>query len=71
MWNTVWPALAPVFIQPRVLPVPLATLDIGTAAPVITVDGGWLLIRFKDERWGERVGYVSCADATPEDRSIH
>lgn len=66
---------ADVFIQPRVMPQPLAALAAGTLLPVTGRADEWLLISFQDPRWGTRVGYVHCtnvalaaarvADATP------
>lgn len=51
---------APLFIQPRVLPVPLTNLSVGSALPVAETQGDWYLVRFNDVRWGSRVGYIHC-----------
>ena len=53
---------APAFIEPRLRAVPLTTLPAGQKLEVTAVDGAWYLVRFKDERWGTRVGYVHCSD---------
>jgi Zn-dependent protease with chaperone function len=51
-----------VFIQPRVLPVPLAQFPRGVRLPVVETEGDWFLIRFDDRRWDTRVGYVHCSN---------
>ena len=53
---------APIFIYPRVLPTPLATLPKGAVLDVGGASGKWYLVRFSDRRWGSRVGYVNCAN---------
>ena len=53
---------APVFIYPRVLPTPLATLTKGAVLDVGGTNGKWFLVRFGDRRWGPRVGYINCAN---------
>jgi hypothetical protein len=52
----------PAFIEPRLRQVPLALLRAGAKLEVVSVDGAWYLVRFSDERWGKRVGYVHCTD---------
>jgi hypothetical protein len=52
---------AAVFIQPQVLPTPLLTLAIGTELPVMKSAGGWYYVRFEDNRWGSRFGYIHCS----------
>jgi hypothetical protein len=49
---------APIFIYAEVRPVPLATLEKGTALPVVAAEGEWFRIRFGRDR----VGYVHCAN---------
>jgi hypothetical protein len=44
--------------------VPLASLTIGTSLAPTQRTGDWFLIKFEDRRWGQRVGYVHCADVT-------
>jgi len=53
---------APVFIYPRVLATPLATLTKGAVLDVGGTNGKWYLVRFGDRRWGPRVGYINCAN---------
>lgn len=55
----------PLFMKPRVLPVPLTNLSAGSVVPVVEMEGDWYLIRFKDRRWGSRVGYIHCSDVRP------
>jgi S1-C subfamily serine protease len=57
-------ANAPVFVQPRVLQVPLTTLAVGTPLPVVETSGAWYLIAFNDRQWGDREGYVHCGNVT-------
>jgi hypothetical protein len=61
---TVRAPAAPVFIQPRVLSVPLVSLTTGTALTPTQRTGDWFLIKFEDRRWGPRTGYIHCADVT-------
>jgi len=57
---TIQRAGTPIFIQPRALPVPLATLPSGSIIPVSGRENEWYFIRFEDRQWGTRVGYVYC-----------
>jgi Zn-dependent protease with chaperone function len=59
---------AKVFVAPRQLRVPVATFSAGATLVVDAVEGDWLLIRFVDPRWGDRVGYVHCSLVTPISR---
>lgn len=59
-------AVAPVFVQPKVLQVPLTTLDTGVILSVTERIGDWYLILFDDPRWGRRVGYVHCSNLASE-----
>jgi hypothetical protein len=52
---------APAFIEPRFRQVPLAMLDQGARLEVVRPEGAWYLVRFNDERWGKRNGYVHCS----------
>ena len=53
---------APLFIEPRVLPVALTNLSAGSVVPVLQVEGDWYRIRVNDGRWGPRVGYLHCTN---------
>jgi hypothetical protein len=55
---------ASIFIQPRELPVPLTTLPGGSVLPVTEVSGDWYLVKFGDQRWGPRIGYVRCTNVS-------
>jgi hypothetical protein len=55
---TVLPASVPLFVYPRVMPVPLKTVPQGEALRVVDVSGEWFLVRFDRERFG----YVHCAN---------
>jgi hypothetical protein len=61
------PDVAPVFIEPRVLPQPLATLPAGTSLISLQSEGDWYLVRFADQQWDDRVGYVHCANVRAAD----
>jgi Cysteine-rich secretory protein family len=52
---------APVYIYPKVWVEPLATLRAGESHSVREVSGEWLLINFRDQRFGDRVGYIHCS----------
>lgn len=52
---------ARVFIRPRELQTPLATLANATRVSMLERSGEWVLVRFEDRRWGPRVGYVRCS----------
>jgi hypothetical protein len=56
------PAETPAFIEPRFRQVPLAMLVRGARLDVVRPEGAWYLVRFNDERWGKRNGYVHCRD---------
>ena len=53
---------APVFIEPEFRTLPLTRLPTNKTAEVVSAEGAWYLIRFNDERWGRRVGYIHCSD---------
>jgi hypothetical protein len=55
---------SPVFIRPQVMPEPLARFPAGTRLTVVKREAQWLLVNFDDRRWGQRAGYVHCADVT-------
>jgi peptidase M48-like protein len=55
------PGEARIFVQPKVLQVPLATLQAGTLVTLVQPEGGWFLVEFNDTRWGKRVGFVECS----------
>jgi hypothetical protein len=50
----------PIFIEPRFRQVPLALLAQKARLEVVRPEGAWYLVRFSDERWGKRNGYVHC-----------
>lgn len=52
---------SPVFVEPRELRVPVATMTAGAVLPIAEVANDWLLVRFEDDQWGPRVGYIHCA----------
>jgi hypothetical protein len=58
---TVRTGAAPVYIRPQVWVEPLATLSAGESLAVREVSGEWLLITFRDRRYGDRVGYIHCS----------
>lgn len=51
-------AVAPIYVQPRVLPTPLRVASVGTVLRVIGEEGDWYQIEFQDPQLGRRVGYV-------------
>lgn len=53
---------SPVFIEPKLRLQPLTLLPAKETAEVISLDGAWYRIRFHDDRWGPRVGYIHCSD---------
>jgi hypothetical protein len=59
---------SPVFIEPKLRTQPLTLLPLKKTAEVVSAEGAWYLIRFNDERWGRRVGYVHCSDVVRQDR---
>src|SRR5262249_15183413 len=58
---TVQTSEATIFIEPRELRVPLASLPVNTRLTVFQPEGDWYLIEFQDPRWGRRMGYVHCS----------
>ena len=61
---------APVFIEPRALPVPLATLRRGSVLTVAARDDDWIRVEFNDPRWGRRVGFVHCGHIVPSEMAV-
>jgi hypothetical protein len=59
---------SPVFIEPKFRTQPLTLLPTKKTAEVVSAEGAWYLIRFNDERWGRRVGYIHCSDVARQDR---
>jgi len=59
---------SPVFIEPKFRTQPLTLLPAKKTAEVSSADGAWYLIRFNDERWGRRVGYIHCSDVVRQDQ---
>jgi hypothetical protein len=57
---TVSTTKAPVFIEPRILQIPLTELSTGAELSVVQGAGDWYLVNFEDQRWGPRVGYIHC-----------
>jgi thermolysin len=49
---------APIFIRPEAVGTPLQTLQRGAQVRVQDIKGDWLMIEFRDSRWGTRVGWV-------------
>jgi hypothetical protein len=49
---------APVRLYPDENREPLATLPAGTYVRVLSRNGDWCQVSFRDRRWGERIGYV-------------
>jgi hypothetical protein len=58
---------SPVFIEPKFRTQPLTLLTVKKTAEVVSSEGPWYLVRFNDERWGRRVGYIHCSDVTRQD----
>jgi hypothetical protein len=50
--------VAPIYIGPKVQPVPLRTAAIGTRLEVLAEEGDWVQVRFGDPVLGPRVGWV-------------
>jgi hypothetical protein len=48
-------------LAPRQLRVPLVTMTAGSVLPVAEVADDWLMVRFEDDQWGPRVGYIHCS----------
>ncbi len=59
---------SPVFIEPKFRTQPLTLLPAKKTAEVGSAEGAWYLIRFNDERWGRRVGYIHCSDVVRQDQ---
>jgi len=59
---------SPVFIEPKFRTQPLTLLPTKKTAEIASVEGAWYLIRFNDERWGRRVGYIHCSDVIRQDK---
>jgi hypothetical protein len=57
-------ATAAVYIQPKRLVTPLTTFSRGATINTIKREGEWYFIRFEDQQWGRRVGFVHCSDLT-------
>jgi hypothetical protein len=51
-------ANAPIYIEPKVLSIPLRTAAVGTRLEVLTEQGDWVQVRFGDPALGPRVGWV-------------
>ena len=51
-------ANAPIYIEPKVLPIPLRTAAPGTRLEVLMEQGDWIQVRFGDPMLGPRVGWV-------------
>jgi Zn-dependent protease with chaperone function len=54
--------VAKVFFRTQVTPEPMALLPTGTAVVLVAATSDWRLARFRDPQWGERAGYINCAD---------
>jgi hypothetical protein len=50
--------VAPIYIGPKVQPIPLRTAAIGTRLEVLVEEGDWVQVRFGDPVLGPRVGWV-------------
>jgi hypothetical protein len=59
---------SPVFIEPKFRQQALTLLPIKKTADVLSDEGAWFLIRFNDERWGPRQGFIHCSDVTAQDK---
>lgn len=51
-------ASAPIYIGPKVQPIPLRTAAVGTRLEVLAEEGDWVQVRFGDPVLGPRVGWV-------------
>ena len=59
---------SPVFIEPKFRTQPLTLLAVKKTAEIVSAEGAWYLIRFNDDRWGRRVGYIHCSDVIRQDK---
>lgn len=55
-------APADVFIRAQQLRQPVASLPIDKIVTQVGAEGEWLLVRFDDQPWGRRTGYVHCSN---------
>jgi hypothetical protein len=51
-------AVAPIYVEPKILPIPLRTAAVGTRLEVLEEAGDWIRVRFSDPQFGPRVGFV-------------
>src|SRR5690242_9156951 len=51
-------ARTPVYLYPDPKRTPLATLEAGTPVTIVRVENEWFLIRYRDQTYGDRLGYV-------------
>jgi hypothetical protein len=51
-------AVAPIYVEPKILPPPLRTASVGTRLEVLEEAGDWIRVRFTDPQLGPRVGFM-------------
>jgi hypothetical protein len=59
---------ASAYIRPMRLTTPLQTFPQGATLTTTDRQGEWFFIRFEDQRWGTRVGFIHCSELAADPR---